>query len=103
MSSGLPPPPPSPGFSTRRKAPPKLPLSLFSPPPSGASSGGFPQQPDPSTVHPKEVVDAHVVAPGGDLNRWSQDASEAFSKKTAGVVVSLAGTDPSGIPQAIES
>lgn len=101
MSSGLPPPPPSPGFSTRRKAPPKLPLSLFSPPPSGASSG-FPQQPDPSTVHPKEVVDAHVAAPGGDLSRWSQHASEAFGNKTVGVVVSLAGTDPSEISQAIE-
>lgn len=99
MSSA--PVPPSPGFSTRRKAPPKLPLSAFSPPPSGSSTG-FPAQPDPSTVHPTKVIDAHVVAPGGDFSKWSAEAGEALGSKAAGVVVSLSGTAPSEVEKAIE-
>jgi hypothetical protein len=105
MSSALPPVPPSLGIGSRRKGSktlPKLPLSVFTPPPSG-SSDKFPLAPSPSTIHPAKVIDAHVVAPGGDLSKWQQETSQALGGKLAGAVVSLCGTEPSQIEAAIES
>ena len=104
MSAELPPVPASPGVGVRRKGPkglPKLPLSAFSPPPSG-SSDSFPRPPSPSTIHPAKVIDAHVVAPGGDLSKWQQEISQALSGKLAGAAVSLSGTEPSDIEKAIQ-
>ena len=105
MSTGLPPMPLSPGVGARRKGPktlPKLPLSVFTPPPTG-SSDNFPRPPSPSTIHPEKVIDAHVVSPGGDLSKWQQETGQVLSGKLAGAVVSLAGTEPSEIEKAITS
>ena len=106
MNSSLPPVPPSPGVGARRKGPgkalPRLPLSAFSPPPSGTSDS-FPRPPSPSTIHPEKVIDAHVVAPGGDLNKWTQEISKALDGKIAGAVVSLSGTEPSEVEKAVDS
>ena len=106
MSVEVPRVPPSPGVGARRKGPgkalPRLPLSAFSPPPSGTSDS-FPRPPSPSTIHPEKVIDAHVVAPGGDLSKWTQEISKALDGKIAGAVVSLSGTEPSEIAKAVES
>lgn len=105
MSSSLPPVPPSPGVGARRKGPgkahPRLPLSAFSPPPSGTSDS-FPRAPSPSTIHPEKVIDAHVVAPGGDLSKWTKEISPALGGKIAGAVVSLSGTQPSELEKVVE-
>ncbi|KAF9451948.1 hypothetical protein P691DRAFT_722968 [Macrolepiota fuliginosa MF-IS2] len=74
----------------RRKGPkqlPRLPLSAFTPPNSGTSDK-FPLPPSPSTVHPENVVDAHVV---GDpkLERWQKEVSETLGKRAYGVVLAI--------------
>ncbi|KAI0666628.1 hypothetical protein C8Q78DRAFT_984011 [Trametes maxima] len=95
----LPPTPKSPGISVgaRRKGPkelPKLPLSAFSPPNTGTSDR-FPLAPSPSTLQPEEIIDAHVIAPNGDLANWQSQVGQSFGGKTRGVVLSL-----HGVPQA---
>lgn len=95
------PTPTSPG--RRRKDPktlPRLPLSAFSPPNSGTSER-FPLPPSPSTLHPDNVVDAHIVATNGDLNQWKQEAGEVLGGRTGGVILSLEGKQPSEFGQAI--
>ena len=77
-------------------------MSVFTPPPSGTSDN-FPRPPSPSTIIPEKVIDAHVVAPGGDLAKWQQETSEALGGKLAGAVVSLSGTESSEIEKAIAS
>ncbi|GBE81498.1 hypothetical protein SCP_0312270 [Sparassis crispa] len=104
MSTAVPPPLPSPSVGIRRKgaqALPRLPLSAFTPPNSG-SSDRFPLPPSPSAVHPEQVVDAHVVAPDGDLSRWKAETGQALGSKLKGVVVSLNGNAPSEVETALK-
>ncbi|THH03910.1 hypothetical protein EW145_g5908 [Phellinidium pouzarii] len=85
------PPLPSPGVGARRKGPkslPKLPLSVFTPPNTGASDR-FPLPPSPSAVHPQSVVDAHVQLEGTSLDAWKAESAESFGTKIDSIVVSL--------------
>ncbi|KAF8893959.1 hypothetical protein BD779DRAFT_1435577 [Infundibulicybe gibba] len=98
LMSAIPPTPPSPGFGLRRKgpkAPPRLPLSAFSPPNSGTSEA-FPLPPSPSTVNPDFVVDAHVILKDGDLDlsRWKEDAGRVPGSQIGGAVLYLSPTNP---------
>lgn len=94
MSTGpLPPMPPSPGFGLRRKglkAPPRLPMSAFSPPNSGTSER-FPLPASPSALNPEKVLDAHVIISDDDANldNWKKAAGSAMGERIGGVVVSL--------------
>ncbi|KAF4598519.1 Amidohydrolase-related domain-containing protein [Pleurotus pulmonarius] len=94
MSTGpLPPMPPSPGFGLRRKglkAPPRLPMSAFSPPNSGTSER-FPLPASPSALNPEKVLDAHVIISDDDANldNWKKAAGPAMGERIGGVVVSL--------------
>lgn len=88
---------PSPGVGARRKGPkslPKLPLSVFTPPNTGASDK-FPLAPSPSAVHPSRVVDAQVQFNNASLTTWAAEVNNVFGSKIDGIVVSLAGGDPS--------
>ncbi|THH33232.1 hypothetical protein EUX98_g1009 [Antrodiella citrinella] len=99
MSNALPPTPTSPGLSVRRKGlktHPTLPLSAFTPPSTGTGEQ-FPLPPDPSTIHPTNVIDAHVIAPSGDLSDWFAQVDEALKGKIGGAVLSLHGAEPSAI------
>lgn len=74
----------------RRKGPkelPRLPLSAFTPPNSGTSDK-FPLPPSPSTVHPENVVDAHVL---GDpkLEKLQKEAGDTLGNRLHGVVLSV--------------
>lgn len=95
------PTPTSPG--RRRKGPktlPRLPLSAFSPPNSGTSDR-FPLPPSPSTLHPDNVIDAHIVATNGDLSQWKQEAGKVLGGRIGGVILSLEGKQPSEFEQTI--
>ncbi|RPD54067.1 hypothetical protein L227DRAFT_580845 [Lentinus tigrinus ALCF2SS1-6] len=96
-TAALPPTPKSPGHSVgaRRKGPkqlPTLPLSAFTPPNTGTSDK-FPLPPSPSTIQPEEIVDAHVIAPTGDLSSWKSQAGQNLGGRIRGVVVSLHGAE----------
>ena len=99
MSSALPPVPPSPGVGARRKGPkalPTLPLSAFSPPSTGVGEQ-FPLPPDPNTIHPDKVIDAHVIAPSGELSTWHGEIDETLKGKINAAVLSLHGAEPSEV------
>lgn len=104
MSSvALPPMPKSPSVGARRKGPktlPTLPLSAFTPPNTGTSDK-FPLAPSPSTIQPEEVIDAHVLAPNGDLATWTSQAGQALSGRARGVVLSLHGSAPADVEKAV--
>ncbi len=94
-TTALSPTPRSPGLPSvgaRRKGPkhPTLPLSAFSPPNTGTSER-FPLPPSPSTLQPEEIVDAHVIAPTGDLSSWKSQAGQNLGGRIRGLVVSLHG------------
>jgi len=94
-------PPSSPG--RRRKGPktlPRLPLSAFNPPDSGTSER-FHLPSSPSTIHPDDVIDAHIVATNGDLSQWKEEAGEALGGRIGGVVLSLEGKQPAEFENAI--
>jgi hypothetical protein len=83
----------------RRKGPkqlPRLPLSVFTPPNSGTLDK-FPLPPSPSTLHPENVVDAHVVDDPG-LQKWQKEAGGTLGSRAHGVVVS-ASADKTGAEQ----
>lgn len=83
------PPPLSLNSAGKRKGPknlPRLPQSAFEGP-NSAISDKFPLAPSPSTIHPSQIVDAHVKL--SDLAKWNTDASEDILKKSGGVVVVL--------------
>jgi len=85
--------PPSPGG--RRKGPknlPRLPLSAFSPPNTGASDS-FPLPPSPSTVHPDRVVDASV---SGVLAEWKQQTGGSLKQRIKSIVVKAEPGDLEG-------
>jgi len=94
------PTPASPG--RRRKGPktlPRLPLSAFSPPNSGTSER-FPLPSSPSTLHPDNVVDAHIVATN-DLSQWKQEAGKVLGGRISGIILSLEGKQSSEFEQTI--
>ncbi|CDO70359.1 hypothetical protein BN946_scf184856.g3 [Trametes cinnabarina] len=91
----LPPTPKSPSVGARRKGPkdlPRLPLSAFTPPNTGTSDK-FPLAPSPSTLQPTEIVDAHVIAPRGDLDSWKSQLRNGLSSRITGLVLSLHGAN----------
>ncbi|EIN12050.1 hypothetical protein PUNSTDRAFT_63316 [Punctularia strigosozonata HHB-11173 SS5] len=103
MSVETPRVPPSPGVAARRKgpkAPPKLPLSAFSPPNTGTSDK-FPLPPSPSTVHPDVIIDAHVSVPATYLAQWKQSAGEHLGGQSGGVVLTLKSNDQAQVDQAL--
>lgn len=53
--------------------------------------------PDPRTIHPEKVIDAHVITPSGDLSNWHAQVDEALKGKIGGAVLSLHGADPSAV------
>lgn len=89
-------PPPSPGVGARRKGPktlPKLPLSVFTPPNTGASDK-FPLPPSPSAVHPQAVIDAQVVVGESwksNISKWVSETGQLLGSKAGGIVVALPG------------
>ncbi|KAJ3570271.1 hypothetical protein NP233_g4512 [Leucocoprinus birnbaumii] len=86
----------------RRKGPkqlPRLPLSVFTPPNSGTSDR-FPLPPSPSTVHPENVVDAHVVGDPG-LQKWQQEAGGTLGSRAYGVVISSSADKAEEVPKEI--
>jgi hypothetical protein len=88
--------PPSPGVGARRshkagRAPPRLPLSAFSPPNSSASDS-FPIPASPSTQHPAAPVDAHA-APGAG---YRARAGDVLGARAAAIVVRLDGPEAGG-------
>ncbi|KAH8079429.1 hypothetical protein BXZ70DRAFT_649793 [Cristinia sonorae] len=88
-----------PGVGARRKAPkslPTLPLSAFSGPSTGTGEQ-FPLPPNPTTIHPEKVIDAHVIAPSTDLAAWHAEVDEVLKDKIAGVVLSLHGLSASEV------
>ncbi|KZP18695.1 hypothetical protein FIBSPDRAFT_791574 [Athelia psychrophila] len=94
-----PPSPPSVGMRRKGlKTLPKLPLSAFS---HTGTSEQFPLAASPSTINPDQVIDAHVVAPTGDLVQWKKEAGEALEKRIGGVVLSLQGTEEADIEKTI--
>ncbi|KAH9940393.1 uncharacterized protein BXZ73DRAFT_88651 [Epithele typhae] len=102
-SDTLPPTPKSPSVGMRRKGPkpfPTLPLSAFTPPNTGISDQ-FPRAPSPSAMQPFEIVDAHVLAPTGDLAGWTAQAGQTLGGRTRGVVVSLQATAPTDVEKII--
>ncbi|KAH8119380.1 hypothetical protein DFH11DRAFT_1686272 [Phellopilus nigrolimitatus] len=106
MQSSSPPIPPlpSPGIAVRRKGPkslPKLPLSVFTPPSTGASDK-FPLPPSPSAVHPQFVIDAQVQIEGSSLDTWKAETVDSFGSKSDGVVVSLASADVQDVRKVVE-
>ena len=85
------PPLPSPGVGARRKGNlPRLPLSAFTPPNTGASDQ-FPLAPSPSVVQPPKVIDANVIVSTRDLSQWKAGAGEDLVGRIAGVIITLDG------------
>ena len=87
--------PPTPSVGARRKGPkqlPTLPLSAFTPPNTGTSDR-FPLPPSPSAIQPEGIVDAHVIAPTGDLSSWKSQAGQSLGGRIRGVGVSLHGAE----------
>ncbi|KAI0768799.1 hypothetical protein BD413DRAFT_478776 [Trametes elegans] len=103
-AAALPPTPRSPGVGARRKGPkqlPKLPLSAFTPPNTGTSDQ-FPLAPSPSALQPKEIVDAHVIAPSGDLSSWQSQVGQTLGGRIRGVVLSLHGAQPAAVEKVVQ-
>lgn len=87
-----------------RRAAPKLPLSLFTPPNSSAA-GHFPLAPSPSAVHPESVIDGQVVLKAGaDLAKWKDEVEEVLSGRLKGIVIAVqteAGSEEKAAHEAI--
>jgi len=84
----------------RRKGPrqlPSLPLSAFTPPNSGTSDK-FPLPPSPSTVHPENVVDAHVVG-DPELEKWQKEVGETLGSRAYGVIMSTTADEAKDVPK----
>ncbi|KAI0824044.1 hypothetical protein BC628DRAFT_1381339 [Trametes gibbosa] len=103
-TAALPPTPKSPSVGARRKGPrqlPKLPLSAFTPPNTGTSEQ-FPLAPSPSSLQPEEIIDAHVIAPSGDLSSWKAQAGQTLGGRIRGVVLSLHGVLPAEVEKVVQ-
>ncbi|KAI0940457.1 hypothetical protein AcW1_003647 [Taiwanofungus camphoratus] len=104
MSATIPPSPLSPSVGARRKGAktlPRLPLSAFTPPNSGASDK-FPLPPSPSTLQPEQIIDAYIVTSDGDLCQWKEESSRTFGGKTKGAVLSLRGNKTSEVETVVQ-
>jgi len=68
---------------------PHLPLSAFAP--DTRTENSFAVPPSPSTLHPTNVIDAHVIASGDDLGltQWKRSMGQALGGRLSGVVLSL--------------
>jgi hypothetical protein len=91
----------SPGVGARRRTPkgiPRLPLSAFTPPNSGASEK-FPLAPSPSTVIPELILDADVKI---SIDQWESE-TEATLGKRSGIVLSVKGKDAESIAKCVKS
>ncbi|PIL33939.1 hypothetical protein GSI_03647 [Ganoderma sinense ZZ0214-1] len=100
----LPPTPKSPGVGARRKDPkqlPTLPLSVFTPPNTGTSDK-FPGQPSPSTLHPEEIIDAHVLNASGDLAGWKSETGQTIGGRVRGIVLSLHGAQETDVEKVVQ-
>ncbi|OBZ67193.1 hypothetical protein A0H81_12877 [Grifola frondosa] len=62
----------------------------------------FPLPPSPSTLQPDEIIDAHVVAPDGDLQHWKTQAGQTLGGRIRGVVLSLHEKEPAATTQVVE-
>ncbi|KAH9851380.1 hypothetical protein C2E23DRAFT_237565 [Lenzites betulinus] len=103
-TTALPPTPKSPSVGARRKGPrqlPQLPLSAFTPPNTGTSEQ-FPLAPSPSSLQPEGIVDAHVIAPNGDLSSWKAQIGQTLGGKIRGVVLSLHGVQPAEVEKVLQ-
>ncbi|KAG8997168.1 hypothetical protein FRB93_000454 [Tulasnella sp. JGI-2019a] len=83
------------------KAPPKLPLSVFT---TATSAGPLSAHPDPSTVFPSSVIDANVVTTLAD---WKETAGDLLKIPISGVVLdsraqSGEGSNPIDIPTSLD-
>ncbi|OSC99354.1 hypothetical protein PYCCODRAFT_836202 [Trametes coccinea BRFM310] len=100
----LPPTPKSPSVGARRKGPkdlPKLPLSAFTPPNTGTSDR-FPLAPDPSTLQPTEIIDAHVIAPSGEIESWKSQVGQKLGGRIRGLVLSLHGVQQDQVETVVQ-
>jgi len=84
----------SPGVGQRRKHLPKLPLSAFN---TTSNSSQFPSLPSPSSLHPKSLIDAHVLAGissniKGELEAWTTNATARFDKAPQETVIAISST-----------
>lgn len=87
----VPPTPLSP--STRKhKAPPALPLSVFTPPSTGTADR-FPFPPSPTSVTAASIVDASVVVSSADLTQWKSEATSELKERISGVVLLVRADD----------
>jgi len=81
------------GVGARRKGPkslPKLPMSVFSGPPSTGTQESFPLPPSPNHNHPTAVIDTNLSVTEA-LEEWSVDVGKISPRKINGVVLALAG------------
>lgn len=81
------------------KPTPRLPLSAFSPPNSGAGER-FPLPPSPGTVHPSSITDGGItVASIDDLGGYLSSVKALHSERLNGVVVSVPADAVEGLEQ----
>ena len=87
-------PPPSSKGTRPRPPKPRLPLSVFSAP-NTATAESFQSPPDPTTTHPKAIIDANVIIAGDviDLSTWSKETGSILGDRAAGLVLSLPNAD----------
>ncbi|CCL99867.1 uncharacterized protein FIBRA_01892 [Fibroporia radiculosa] len=104
MNVSLPPTPLSPSVGARRKGAkplPRLPLSAFTPPNTGTSDA-FPLPPSPSTLLPKDLIDAYVISSEGDLSQWKNQAGPTVNGIAKGVVLSLSDRKSEDVEMVLE-
>jgi len=87
----VPPTPLSPS-SRKHKAPPSLPLSVFTPPSTGTADR-FPFPPSPTSVTAGSIVDASVVVSDDDLGQWNLEATSELKNNISGVVLLVKADD----------
>ncbi|KAG1716640.1 hypothetical protein ID866_518 [Astraeus odoratus] len=103
-STTVPAPLRSPGLANgRRKNPPKLPLSAFSPPNTGTSDT-FPLPPTPSAVVPVGVVDSHlrVSASPASIDQYKENVGQLTLEKITAVVLTIDSQRSNDIPSLLQ-
>ncbi|KAF9653998.1 hypothetical protein BDM02DRAFT_3107195 [Thelephora ganbajun] len=96
----VPPTPLSPN-ARKHKAPPALPLSVFTPPSTGTADR-FPFPPSPTSVTAESIVDASVVVSSADLNQWKSEATAELKAKLSGVVLLAKADDVHQLVEKLE-
>jgi len=103
-STTVPSPLRSPGLASgRRKNPPKLPLSAFSPPNTGTSDT-FPLPPTPSAVVPAGVIDSHlrVSADPASISQYKENIGQLVLEKITAVVLTIDSRPSDDIPSVLQ-